>query len=183
MRRNLFMKSTLSSALPGVFMKIAQALVILLVLSGHAIAGTAKEPLSQVCIDSRTFESSRVRLATFNVNNVGEAMLLFCSDANGKIQSLFVSPQFINVQQENDLDNAVTFNSELFAEDRFYSFKGHSSGQDLVGQLELSTTSGNTVFTAPVTIKTLGDLLDGKNNATRRRHYSNAEFIQDSGDV
>jgi hypothetical protein len=178
------MKSTSNSALLGVFMKTSHALVILLVLSGQAVAGAAKAPPSQVCIDSRDFDSSRVRLASFNLSGVGETMLLFCSDANGNIRSLFVPPQFINVHaQENPSNNELTFNSDLFADDRFYSFKGHSSGRDIVGRLELSTKNGSTILKTPVTIKKLRNLLDTTNREPKLMHYSNAEFIQESGDV
>jgi len=134
---------------------------------------------------SAGFSPTSLSVATVTLNDVGRLTLLFCSNSKGNISSIFVPPQFININElTNTPNNEVTFKSDLFADDRFYSFKGHSSGHDLVGQLELQTRSGDKTFAAPVAIRKLAEVLAGaKNTAPRLKHYSNAEFIQESGDV
>ena len=142
--------------------------------------------MSQTCTDSTRFDPSRTLVGVFEEPGIGRATLLFCTGKDGTVTSMFSPPRFLGIhEQSNRANGDVQLRSDVFGGDRFYDFKGRKLGREIVGQLQLRSAKDDAiVLSGGLTLKRVSDLLhSGKGVFAKLMHYSNAEFIQESGDI
>lgn len=67
----------------------------------------------------------------------------------------------------------------------FYLFTGRKSGKAIIGKIELRSAADRAeILAEDVTLRTLDDLLDSRpGSGARLGHYSNLEYIEESGDL
>ena len=147
---------------------------------------SARAQISQLCSDSRSFDPSRVIVGELDEPNVGRVTLLFCTDKDGNVTSLFLPPKFLQVHEKrNRATGEVQLRSDMFGDGRFYDFEGHKLGEAIVGHLRLKSTKNDAIFfSTDLTLKRASDVLHlEKGGIAKFKHYSNATFIQESGDI
>ena len=162
---------------PGLF-----GMIVVYAITFAACMPTA---LSHAYSDSHHGNASNIGFAEFKLEGVGQVALLFSFDKSGTITSVFVPPQFVAVhEQQKQNSGDIEFISDSFADGRHFVFHGNRSAEGIVGELELQPKQdGHPIYSAHLTLNYFAPELSSAEGDHAFKHYSNAQFIAESGDV